>query len=60
MKVFILIMTLVSDSTSRGQTISSVSGFKSMESCTKAADLWQQSVIRTGNFRVPIAICAEA
>jgi hypothetical protein len=60
MNMWILILTLVSQSSSTGQTIAAVNGFTSEQSCLAAANFWQQRVRVNGEFRVAIGVCAKA
>lgn len=58
--MWVLILTLVSSGSSIGQTIASVPGFTSEQTCLAAAEVWRKQVLKTGEFRVPIAVCAKA
>jgi hypothetical protein len=58
--MWILILTLVSSSTSTGQSVAAVPGFTSEQACISAATAWQQQVRKTGEFRLAVGVCARA
>lgn len=57
--MWILILTLLSSSSSVGQTMVAVPGFTSKAACLAAANKWQDAIRATDDFRVPRAICAK-
>lgn len=58
--MWILILTLVASSSSTGQAISSVPGFTSQQACLAAGNFWGEQVRKTGEFRLPVAVCVKA